>query len=161
PIHVCPSAMLHGSLLGNGPRSSIDEAARFSLWHPRLPKVHGCTTGGITTSQKPLAMYGADEQGCGKIGENCQVPTPLGFRHQQLNCRLVSGLEPPRTCRFLRCLRNSRIEEGGMVGNRFTRPTAKNARRRICKVWLGSDLQSAVSARFRQRYKLLNLLQVL
>src|SRR5215467_5505064 len=86
---------------------------------------------------------------------------PLVFRHQQLNCRLVSGLEPPRTCRFLRCLRNSRIEEGGMVRNRFTRPSAKNARRRICKVWLGSDLQSAVSARFRQRYKLLNLLQVL
>src|SRR6516162_7328369 len=54
PIHVCLPAMLHGSLLDNGPRSSIHEAERGSLGHPRLTRVHVCTTGGITTSGKPL-----------------------------------------------------------------------------------------------------------
>src|SRR5215813_4016407 len=84
-----------------------------------------------------------------------RLPPPAAQLSLSFGARTTTHLQ------ILRCLRNSRIEEGGMVSNRFTRPSAKNARRRICKVWLGSDLQSAVSARFRQRYKLLNLLQVL
>jgi hypothetical protein len=47
---------------------------RGSLWHPRLPRVHVCTTGGTATLGKPLAMYGADRTPCGKSGVNCQVP---------------------------------------------------------------------------------------
>src|ERR1700746_1997087 len=51
-------------------------------------------------------MYGAGRAPCGKSQVNCQVlPSlvlpSLVLRHQQLNCRLVSGLEPPRTIRRL------------------------------------------------------------
>src|SRR5262245_31267691 len=49
---------------------------RGSLWRPRIRSVHVSTTGGITTSGKPLAMYGADDPPYGKSRVNCQVPRP-------------------------------------------------------------------------------------
>src|SRR5262249_36999388 len=58
------------------PTAAKSMRRRGSLWRPRIRRVHVSTTGGITTSEKPLAMYGADDPPYGKSRVNCQVPRP-------------------------------------------------------------------------------------
>src|SRR5262249_28741413 len=68
-----------------------------SLLRPRIRRVHVSTTGGITTSGKPLAMYGADDPPYGKSRVNCQVPRPAC--PSPPTARLTRRLEPPPSCR--------------------------------------------------------------
>src|SRR6516165_10088191 len=83
-------------LLGNG-RVHQSMRRRGSLWRPRIRRVHVSTKGGITTSGKPLAMYGADDPPYGKSWENCQVPRPAC--PSPPTARLTRRLEPPPSCR--------------------------------------------------------------
>jgi hypothetical protein len=94
PIHVCLPAMLHGSLLDNGPRSSIHEAVRFS----RAPAPHqgAYVHNGRNNDLGKTALQCTELMiRCGKSGVNCQVP-PLACPPPP-TARLVLGLAPPRS----------------------------------------------------------------
>ena len=144
-------------LLGNGPRSSIHEAERFSLWCPRIRRMHVSTTGRITTSGKPLAMYGADDPPYGKSGENCQVPRPAC--PSPLTARLTRRLEPPPSCRSVA---DALYKSDPNKSLQIRRLPLSNWRRKPLAYHPPlPQSASCVSPRFRQRHKLLNLLQVL
>src|SRR5262249_49923806 len=81
-------------LPGNGPRSSHEVRFSLAATHPQGACVHN---GGITTSGKPLAMYGADDPPYGKSRVNCQVPRPAC--PSPPTARLTRRLEPPPSCR--------------------------------------------------------------
>jgi hypothetical protein len=130
---------------------------RGSLWRPRILRVHVSTTGGITTSGKPLAMYGADDPPYGKSRVNCQVPRPAC--PSPPTARLTRRLEPPPSCRSVA---DALYKSDPNKTVQLRRLPLSNWRRKPLAYHPPlPQSASCVSPRFRQRHKLLNLLQVL